>query len=355
MYTFGLSSLAIILCSSSLSFRATLKFYRMLCEISYELKSSVGDSTIFSSIITMFYCLKRGLSSPQATDILPSVQRGALSPRADPGFGFGFWLFSTIIQSSKPSSNSSLCWIAVTSWMGTKCSMIMFTSFNYLTSERFSSSSSSLSWAMNSWISLFCSYAIFSLCFNFYSCLRRCSTSSFRVKFLPWNYSYSYILFWSSSFILLYCCFFSSSSMLASRIFFSCSLASYFSLLPFKKAYFISFSLLASSYCLFFSAYFCSSRVWALFFNSCFWAFAWSRMFFFSSYSFSFIFWLMLSLFMFPCRGFLTLLSIRVAPSGGRVPSNCLFNLSISYWYYRMSASLGSSLIFGLFLIFLAW
>ena len=53
----------------------------------------------------IFSCLYLGLSSPQATAILPSAHKGALKPNAEPGFGFGFVFFSTITQSSKPSSN----------------------------------------------------------------------------------------------------------------------------------------------------------------------------------------------------------------------------------------------------------
>jgi hypothetical protein len=37
----------------------------------------------------IFYCRNRGLSSPQATDILPSVHNGAFNPSAEPGLGFG--------------------------------------------------------------------------------------------------------------------------------------------------------------------------------------------------------------------------------------------------------------------------
>ena len=74
----------------------------MLGEIWYDSKFYVGDSTRFKSIITIFSCLNLGLSSPHATDILPYVHRGALSPRDDPGLGLGCWLFYTITQSSKP-------------------------------------------------------------------------------------------------------------------------------------------------------------------------------------------------------------------------------------------------------------
>ena len=41
-------------------------------------------------MVTIFYCLKRGLSSPQATAILAYVHRGAFRLSAEPGLGLGF-------------------------------------------------------------------------------------------------------------------------------------------------------------------------------------------------------------------------------------------------------------------------
>lgn len=116
----------------------------------------MGESTKFKSIDIIFSCLNLGLSSPQATDILPYVHKGAFNPKAEPGLGLGCWLFSTTTQSSNPSSNYNLCCIDATYWIGTKCYIIIFTNFNYFTNERFYYYSYYLSCAMNSWISLFC-------------------------------------------------------------------------------------------------------------------------------------------------------------------------------------------------------
>jgi hypothetical protein len=52
--------------------------------------------------VIIFYCLNLGLSSPQATAILPSAQRGAFSPKAEFVNGLGREFFYTITQSSNP-------------------------------------------------------------------------------------------------------------------------------------------------------------------------------------------------------------------------------------------------------------
>jgi len=65
MYTLGLYSLAIILCSSSLSLSTTLKFSMTLWDISY-LKSSIVGGIWSKSSWRILSCLKRGLSSPHA-------------------------------------------------------------------------------------------------------------------------------------------------------------------------------------------------------------------------------------------------------------------------------------------------
>lgn len=135
--------------------------------------------------------------------------------------------------------------------------MIILTNLSSFTRFLFYYSSYSLYWAINYWISLFCSFAILSLLFNFFNWPLLCSTSSFKDKFRYFTSSSSSILFFSSYYIRLSLWILSSSSIFAYNIFFSWRRASYFNLFPLKKAVFIYLSFIASSYCLFFSCYFC--------------------------------------------------------------------------------------------------
>lgn len=149
-------------------------------------------------------------------------------------------------------------------------------------------------------MSLFCSYAIFSLLFIFFSWALLCSTSYFNVRFFYFTSSYSSILFLSYYSILLSLCTRYSNQILASKSFFSSSLACYFTLFPLKNAYFIYLSLTANYCCLFFSFYFYCSNVNALFFNQSFFyitepkikAFSFSSSFYFYFCNFAFKFYL---------------------------------------------------------------
>ncbi len=202
---------------------------------------------------------------------------------------------------------------------------------------------------MNSWMSLFCSYAILSLLLIFWSCLRLCSTCYLSERFFSLMLSTSTIFWLSSSARRRSCWRLSSNYCWASNSFLSWIRVYYLSLLPRTIFYFISFSFMAKSYCFFRSFYF----YWSIFWACCLSSLA---LFFYLSSSSAILFFSSLNLFLSYfslLEGTFTLFSTTI-PSGGNFPSNCFLSLSISSWYSRIIASLGSSLIFGLFLILLA-